>query len=148
MNNVLGSTFEASLRILLLLEATQNDELTEGAITAIDYITVYSHDFGLTESNLHGEGKYRFGEFASRRETIRAAVKQLVLDGLISVEHSSNGFHYKLSEDGFDFVASLDTDYANAYYEAVTQVLSGVGKSERILGNLINQKSIASIRED
>ena len=84
MNNILGSQFEASLRILLLLEAVQNKTLTAGAIVALDYITVYSHDFGFSESNLHGESKYRFGEFASRRQTILSALKQLVLDGLVA----------------------------------------------------------------
>jgi hypothetical protein len=148
MNNVLGSQFEASLRIMLLLEAAQDGALTESTIAALDYITVYSHDFGLSVSNLHGENKYRFGEFASRRATIKKAIKQLVLDRLVEATRSSNGFYYKLSDDGLDFSSSLDTEYANAYYEAATQVLADVGKSERTLEDLINQRSIASIRED
>lgn len=148
MNSILGSQFEASLRILLLLEAAPNETLSEGAIAALDYITVYSRDFGVSESNLHGESKYRFGEFASRRATIRTAIKQLVLDGLVVVTRSSSGFHYKLGSDGIDFASSLDTEYADAYYETVTQVIARIGKSERTLVEMINQKSIASIRED
>lgn len=148
MNSVLGSQFEASLRIMILLEAAQNNTLTESAIAALDYITVYSHDFGLSESNLHGENKYRFGEFASRRATIKEAIKQLVLDRLVAVTRTSSGFHYELSDDGLDFASSLDTEYANAYYETATQVLAGVGNSERTLEDIINQRSIASMRED
>jgi hypothetical protein len=64
------------------------------------------------------------------------------------VAHSSSGFHYKLSEDGLDFAASLNTDYANTYYETARRVLTEFGNSERTLGGLINQKSIASMRED
>ncbi|AQU03378.1 hypothetical protein B1774_04590 [Dehalococcoides mccartyi] len=148
MNKILGSQFEASLRILLLLEAVQNEPLSEGAIAALDYITVYSHDFGISESNLHGENKYRFGEFASRRATLRTAIKQLVLDRLVMVMLSSSGFHYKLSSEGVDFSSNLNTEYADIYYQTATQVLAIVGMSERTLGKLINQKSIASIRED
>ena len=148
MNNILGSQFEASLRILLLLEAAQNETLTAGAMVALDYITVYSHDFGFPEPNLHGEGKYRFGEFASRRQTITAAIKKLVLDGLVLATRSSSGFHYKLSSDGFDFAESLNTEYADAYHEIAVNVIASLGKSEHTLGEMINQKSIASIRED
>lgn len=148
MNNILGSQFEASLRILLLLEAVQNKTLTAGAIVALDYITVYSHDFGFSESNLHGESKYRFGEFASRRQTILSALKQLVLDGLVLVTRSPSGFHYKLSNDGVNFAENLDTEYADAYYGNALRVVDHYGSSERTLGELINQKSIASIRED
>jgi len=148
MNRILGSQFEASLRILLLLEAAQNETLSEGAIAALDYITVYAHDFGFPESNLHGESKYRFGEFASRRATIKLAIKQLVLDGLVVVTRSSSGFRYQLSSDGIDFASSLDTEYADAYCETATQVIARVGKSERTLGEMINRKSIASIQED
>lgn len=148
MNSILGSRFEASLRIVLLLEAASNDTLTEGAIVALDYITIYSHDFGFSESNLHGESKYRFGEFASRRATIKQAIKQLVLDGLVVVTRSSSGFRYKLSSGGMDFSSSLDTEYADVYCETATQVIARVGKSERMLGEMINRKSIASILED
>lgn len=148
MTGILGSKFEASLRILLLLGAAQEIALTEGEIVALDYITVYAHDFGLAESNLHGSGKYRFGEFTSRRPTISTAIRQLVLDGLVVVLRSSGGFQYKLGSDGLDFALSLETEYADTYYETATQVIAGIGTSQHTLGNLINRKSIASIRED
>lgn len=148
MNSILGSQFETSLRVLLLLEATKNDALTEGAITALDYITVYSHDFGFSVSNLHGESNYRFGEFASRRATIKLAIKQLVLDGLVAVTRSSSGFRYQLSSGGMDFASSLDTEYADAYSESATQVIVRFGKSERVLVEKINRTSIASVLED
>ena len=147
MNSVLGSQFEATLRIPLLLEASGNETLTEGAIAAIDHIAVYSRDFGLSKVNLHGESKYRFGEFASRRKTVKAAIKQLVLDGLVVATRTSGGFNYRLSADGADFAESLDTEYADAYFESVKNVVASAGKSEGTLGEIINRKSIESIRE-
>jgi hypothetical protein len=136
-----------TLREFTMGQSHSHETLTESAIAALDYITVYSHDFGLSESNLHGENRYRFGEFASRRATIKAAIKQLVLDRLVAVTQSSSGFHYELNDDGFDFASSLDTEYANTYYATATQVIASVGKSERTLGDMINQRSIASMRK-
>ncbi len=148
MNTILGSQFETSLRILLLLEAVHGEELSEIVIAEIDFITAYSHDFGVTKSNLHGDNKYRFGEFASRRAMVRSAVKQLVLDRLVEVSQTAGGFKYKLSDEGLEFVSALSTEYADAYYETAIQVIAVVGKSERILGEMINRRTIASMREE
>jgi hypothetical protein len=49
MYSMLGSQFETSLRLLLLLEAVCNESLTEDTIAALDFITLYSHDFDVTE---------------------------------------------------------------------------------------------------
>ena len=146
MNTVLGSQFETSLRVLLLLEAANNDPLDEVAIAGLDYITIYANDFDLSDSNLHGDSKYRFGEFASRRTIIKAAVKQLVLDGLVVATHSSEGFRYQLSEDGIDFAASLTSDYANAYCETAERVLKGLDMFEGTLSEMITQESIELMR--
>jgi hypothetical protein len=146
MNALLGSQFEASLRVLLLLEAARGEMLTEGTIAALDFIAVYSRDFGFGDMNLHGDSKYRFGEFASRRTTIKYAVKQLVVGGLVTALGTPGGFKYKLSNDGLDFSVSLNSKYADAYYDAVTQVLDVADKSENTLVNAINRKSIESVR--
>lgn len=148
MNTILGSQFETSLRILLLLEAMHGEALSEIVIAELDFITAYSQDFGITESNLHGDNKYRFGEFASRSAMVRSAIKQLVLDRLVEVLQTAGGFNYKLSDEGLEFVSALSTEYADTYYETAIQVITAVGKSDRILGDMINRRAIASIREE
>jgi hypothetical protein len=147
MNALLGSKYETSLRILLLLEAAQGETLPEGAITALDYITVYAHDFGLSDVNLHGENKYRFGEYAFRRTTTKNAIKQLVLDGLVDVIASERGFHYKLSSDGYNYVGDFCSEYADAYYETATRIIDRIGTSELVLSGMINNLTISSIQE-
>ncbi len=147
MSNIIGSEFELYLRILLILEASDNKSLTEGAIAALDHIIVYARDFDMAEYNLHGSNKYRFGELASRRATVKVSLKKLVLDRLVSVENTSNGFMYSLSENGRDFSAELDTGYADAYCSIAAKVIAELGVSEHKLGRIINQKTITLIRE-
>ena len=47
---------------------------------AIDFMSLYGRTFGITDSDLNGDNEYKFSEFASHRELIRAALKELVLD--------------------------------------------------------------------
>lgn len=54
----LGSTFEISLRILLLLNEAHGATLDEQQIGAVDFISVYAADFGLLDENLHGYSNY------------------------------------------------------------------------------------------
>jgi len=148
MNTLLGSAFEACLRILVLLEAAQKNALMEDTIAPLDFITVYSRDFNMSDSNLHGINKYRFGEYAYRRELVQSALKRLVLDGLIDVSQTTNGYKYTLSRNGVEFLSNLHSDYADDYYDNALQVmLKTKGKSGRELTNIINRRTIASLEE-
>lgn len=147
MKGILGSQFETSLRVLLLLSASHEKPLKEETIAKLDFITVYSRDFGVTDSNLHGESKYRFGEFASRHELVYFSLKKLVLDGMINVSQSMDDFEYLLSDIGLEFVLNLNSEYAETYYETATEVLIKTrNMSEEEISKMINRCSIASIR--
>lgn len=146
MNAILGSEFETYLRILVLFEAAKEKPLQEETIAALDFITVYSSDFSITDSNLHGDNKYRFGAYASRRERVQTALKRLVLDGLIHVSQTTNGYEYTLNQRGFEFLSNLNSDYADTYYETAVQVLFNTsGKSGREIMGMINKRSLASV---
>lgn len=119
MTNVFNTTFELSLRVLLALESSANRLQTVDMITAIDFITVYGKDFGISEENLHGDNLYRFCELAVRRNLITGALKDLVLDELVSVRASNNGFTYFISDKGKTFCNELACTYAKEYREAV-----------------------------
>ena len=64
---IFNSDFEMELRILLLLSQTKR-ALSKEEIVNYDFITIYSADFGIGEENLHGDNRYKYGEFASRQE--------------------------------------------------------------------------------
>lgn len=65
--STLGSTFEISLRILLMLNELQGSSFDEQQIGAVDFISVYAADFGLLDENLHGYSNYRFSEYPARK---------------------------------------------------------------------------------
>lgn len=149
MNKVLGTPFEISLRILLLLEESDGQGFTAGMIAALDFVSVYARDFDLSDANLHGNGDYRFGEFAARRELVKEGTKQLVLDGTVLVRNTKRGFEYVLSRSGQEFAANLESAYADAYRAIASRTIATMReKSEHDLYELINQRAIASLRRE
>ena len=50
--SVIGSTFEISLRILLMLNELSPEKLDEQQIGAVDFIAVYAADFGRKPSRI------------------------------------------------------------------------------------------------
>ena len=50
--SAIGSTFEISLRILLMLNELSPTKLDEQQIGAIDFIAVYAADFGLLDDRM------------------------------------------------------------------------------------------------
>lgn len=146
MYTLVGSEFEVFLRIITLLYAADGKPLTEEAIAAVDFIAVHAGDFGIADFNLHGVGKYRFAEHAARRELVRAAIKRLVREGLVTAQQTLDGFNYRLSRHGLDFAAVLDSDYADIYYDMAVQALVKTNGQERKARRIINMCTVTSVR--
>ena len=64
-STLLGSEFESSLRVLLLLDELRDMSLDESQIACIDFIAIYGADFMILDENLHGNGLFRFSEFSA-----------------------------------------------------------------------------------
>ena len=142
---IFNSTFEVKLRILLLLSQTKRP-LYKEEIVNMDFITIYSADFGIGEENLHGDNKYKYGEFASRHELVWEALKQLVVDGLITVI-TNGGFSYKISEEGLKYVNSMESAYSVQYRETAREVYQKYSNySEKEISAEIDKKAIESAR--
>ena len=82
-HSLFGSTFETSLRILILLEELSELLLDEQQICCIDFMSIYGADFDLLDANLHGNGLFRFSEFSAKSTLVANAIKKLVLDSFI-----------------------------------------------------------------
>ena len=82
MTKIFNSTFENALRLVLLLDTFKTPQ-TLDMLYAVDFISVYGADFGISDTNLNGDNHYKFSEFASRREVVRLALKEMVLQGFI-----------------------------------------------------------------
>ncbi len=146
MINVFNTTFELSLRVLLTLDSSNKSPETGDMITSLDFITVYGKDFGISEENLHGDNSYRFCELAVRRELINGALKSLVLEGLVSVQASENGFTYEINAKGKALCNAMESTYATEYREAavMAQAFVSHNKQKDIL-KLINQQSLLAL---
>ena len=122
--SVLGSTFEVSLRILLILNELSTSTLDEQQIGAIDFISVYAADFGLLDENLHGYSNYRFSEYPARKHMVSSALKDLVLDGYTHLHPTPTGYRYSITEEGKIVCSNLTSNYAEEYIIAVHAVMN------------------------
>ena len=147
MNEIFNSSFETGLRVLLVLYSIQPKSATIDRIAAYDFITIYGRDFGVSHINLHGDSNFNFSELASKRASCNEGIKEFVLNGLISINRTQEGFTYFLNDNGKKYVESLSSDYANQYLEIIQKVHKKfAGTSDEGIINLINKKAIKELR--
>ena len=143
MTEVFNTPFEVSLRILIVLNVAQA-RLSVDRISALDFISIYGKDFGVSDYNLHGDNDYRFSEYASKREIISQAIKNLVLIGYISPHCNKSGFNYSISKNGILFCESLNDEYAENYATIVKKAHTMfIDYSDRKLIYTINHYAIS-----
>ena len=134
--------FELSLRVLIILNTAQL-RLTIDKIVAYDFISTYSSDFGISESNLHGNNSYRFSEYTTKRIFITQSIKNLVLEGFVLPHCNKGGFSYSISPVGKNFCSSLNDDYANGFTQIVQQTVATFSDhSDRALIQTINSHAL------
>ena len=142
MNNIFNTSFEVSLRILIILNTVQT-RLSIDRITDLDFIAIYGKDFGVSEYNLHGDNDYRFSEYTSKREIVSQALKELVLGGYIIPHCNKSGFNYSISRSGTMFCESLNDKYAEDFTNIVKKTNSlFLEHSDRKLIRSINEYAI------
>lgn len=145
MSEVFNSSFEISLRMLIILNTVQR-RLSIDRIAALDFISIYGKDFGVSENNLHGNNEYRFSEYASKREIVSQALKKLVLIGYITPHCNKGGFNYSISKKGTLFCESLNDKYAESFTDVVKRAnLQFFEYSDRKLIHCINEYAIAML---
>ena len=137
--SALGSTFEISLRILLLLNEVHGTALDEQQIGAVDFISVYAADFGLLDENLHGYSNYRFSEYPARKRLVSSAIKGLLLDGNVR-------YKYSITEAGKSICKKLTSNYADEYRIAVQTVIKSFDNANaELMLREINRLTIQSL---
>lgn len=146
--SALGSIFEISLRILLILNEQQDKSLDEQQIGAVDFISVYAADFGLLDENLHGYSSYRFSEYPARKHMVASALKNLVLDGYVRLRPTSTGYRYSVTEAGKNVCGKLTSNYAEEYILAIQAVIDGFnGANANAMLKEINRLTVQSLKE-
>ena len=133
MMKIFNSTFENTLRLIILLYVFKEPK-TEDMLYSIDFITQYSAEFNISTNNLHGENAFMFSEFATRKEIIRLALKDMVLEGYVKPINGQSGITYTLTGDGKAFASELDSEYASDYRQLAELIIEQYGsKSERYI---------------
>lgn len=119
MQKIFNTSFEVSLRLLLLLAAADGQAMTVDRIAAYDFITIFSKDFKLSETSLHGDNEFGLSEFASRRHSSQLALRELVLDGAVKATSTKQGFCYMITTAGQGAAQRMSTQYAVDYKKLV-----------------------------
>ena len=149
MDNVsVGSVFELSLRILLMLHEAFPMQLDARQLAAIDFISVYAADFGLMDENLHGSSNYRYSEYLARKSLVDKALRNLVLDGCIKMLADSAGYCYSITKTGKEKCGKLTSSYAGEYALAVRTAISTYKNANlEAMTKAINKATIQSMQE-
>lgn len=140
-NSIFNTPFETMLRLLMLLSEA-GAPMDKDKIAALDFISIYARSCGLMDSNINGENRFNFAEFAQKRELVSDALAEAVRRDLVSVSTGEDGFSYSLNERGRDVAAKAASAYADRYYEASSRVLEELGYMTGIeLLDFINGKA-------
>lgn len=143
MNCIFNTSFEVSLRVILILNVTKS-KLTFDKITALDFISIYGQEFGVSEYNLHGDNEYKFSEYTTKREITSKSIKRLILKGYILPHFYKSGFKYSISKKGVNFCKKLNDDYQKKFIEIVEKSNGVFCKySDRELIKMINNHAIS-----
>lgn len=146
MESTYNSVFEIELRILLLLEHSKQDFLSSDMIAALDFITVYGKEFGVSNENLHGDNRFKFSELPSRREKVFQALRELVKKNMVDID-LSKGFKFQINSNGYQFIEKLEGNYAIEYGEIADVACDKYGDmDEAELYKYIQSKSVVPLK--
>lgn len=147
MNNLYNTPFEAGLRALLILYSSASRDMTIDRIVSYDFMTVYSNELGISDSNLHGINQFSFCELSTKRAISSEGIKAFVLDGLISINQNEKGFMYSLTPIGIQYVEKLKSNYKIQYLKVLDEVKEKYdGVSDTELVRIINNTAIKALR--
>lgn len=135
-NRLFDTVFETSLRLVLLLDELDTDASAD-YIQAVDFMALYGKHFSVSDSSINGDNPYMFCEYASRRELVRAALNELVLQGRVFPTAEESGFLFRNTFDGHRLADSLDNDFSQKYRRTVEAVLESIKEIEE--GDLIEK---------
>lgn len=148
MDRLFNSLFENSVRLMLLLYEYDLPQSMD-MLYVVDFMTLYSQTFGLSDYNLNGDNDFKFSEFASQRQLVSEALRELVLNGISEVVNYHDSISYVITPEGEEYCESLESLYAMEYRKNARRVIKAIGdKSERMLIAEIYHISGKSIRRE
>lgn len=129
-----NNPIELGTRASLLLTAVQ-EKLTKENIVVLDYMMLYSKEFGGPE-NLHPPMPNHIAEISFRMEMIPAALQLFAKRGVLDFEFSEKGEFFFENEQTRSFVSCLQSTYYRKAWERLDWIASN--KSEFLCLTLSN----------
>lgn len=142
-NNLLGTEFEISLRVLILLDELESERLDVHQIACIDFMAIYGADFNILDENLNGNGMFRASEFSNKYILVSSAVKKLAYGQYINLSPSNDGYLYSINIEGKDIAKKINNTYSSEYRVAVYSVKNKYPDLDaHIMESIILNKSV------
>ena len=123
--SVLDTTYEAGLRMLLLLQA-KGSSATSDYLAVLDTLIVNAETLGVGDRDINGVHRLAAGEVGQRSALASQALKDLALQGLVCYEPAYGG-SFTLTQNGNHVVKLMSTSYAKAYATMAVAVLDQFG---------------------
>lgn len=140
-NRLFNSPYEMQLHLTLLMSKIDRPVSLE-KLVALDFITVYGAEFGVSDKNLHGDSLFRFSEIASKRDQAHEAIRMMAKAGIISIQ-INDGYVFSLSDIGRQYAESFTGMYAEEYrLYSEASVKEYAEYTEKVLMKMIQNKSV------
>jgi len=136
MTQLYNSVFEISMRLLIILNVYKKP-MGVDLLSYIDLFNTYGKNYGLSNTNLHGDNELSFSEIDSRRELVKNSIKRLVLQHYIDPIYSTEGFLYQINQSGSALCESMNSDYSREYVAEAKTIFKRV--------NNLSEKEITTI---
>lgn len=144
-SKLLNTPFEMELRVLLLLDVSPLESLSNELILSLDFFSCYGKEFDISDMNLHGDGTYKYSELSTRNELLKPALISLVRKGFVEVI-VKDGFKYQITDSGSEFINGVDDAYSEIYRETAIAAFGKYGKEDGYsLQKEIQERSRAEI---
>lgn len=112
----------------------------------LDFIACYDADFHVSELNLHGDNRVKYGEISSRRSLLKEAIKPLLVKGLVEVT-IDRGYLFTISDFGKRYVDKFECEYSKEYLKVAKNVIMKYrDKSDEYLMELVQGGSLQAVR--
>ncbi|WP_392872726.1 ABC-three component system middle component 2 [Streptomyces sp. LN499] len=108
--NPLNSPVEVGMRTLVLLARSHPDPLDLSWLVVLDHAMLHSSQFDGPPS-LHPRLPAQPGELGLKRQLMQEGLEVLIRAGLATVEATSDGLVYQVTQRGSGFVGILEAPY-------------------------------------
>lgn len=123
---IYNSTYEVSIRVLLLLSELNGNSSTLNNLMIFDYLSLNTYDIG-GPASLHAPIPNRGTQLYSRKVIVERSLKYLISKQLIKVNPTDAGIEYLITEYGFKFLEYFESTYFNNLKNRITWTIDQFG---------------------